>query len=302
MVRSINVEPRVLTSSKEHPDKTQGADTGLQCLVLLLSFHQVAADAGQLRHDLGKADPANADDLVRLAKRAGARAKRSKLSASEIASAPTPFIACDQQGAFFLVGGVKEDKVLLQAPGHPPSMIEMDEIAKTWTGEVVFVTTRASLGAGSSALSWFVPKNVLRLGAQFALAGPPHEITGRAEAISGDSLLIEDAYIRLEGLDASAVAQTCLDAHGVRHEVGCLAAARLAQLVYPGDVSCRSSPGHAGQGVLVAGCAVGGEDLGGRIIDEGWAWPVSSSGNYFKRARRARAEARGVWAMDCAHR
>ena len=118
------------------------------------------------------------------------------------------------------------------------------------------------------------------IGAQFVLAGPPREITGRAEAISGDSLLIEDAYMRLDGVDAPAFAQTCLDARGVRHEVGRIAAARLAQLVYPGDVSCRSSPGHAGQGVFVAACAAGGEDLGGRIIAEGWAWPVSSTGGY----------------------
>ena len=59
-------------------------DSGLTCLVLLLGFHQIAADAEQLRHDMGKHEPADIDDLVRLAKRAGARAKRARLKLDQI--------------------------------------------------------------------------------------------------------------------------------------------------------------------------------------------------------------------------
>jgi ATP-binding cassette, subfamily B, bacterial HlyB/CyaB len=138
----------------------QGApDTGLACLVLLLGFHQIAADAEQLRHDLGKAALADSDDLVRLAKRAGARAKRSRIKLDQIDAAPAPFIARGLDHSFFLIGGVRDDKVLIQRPGEAPGMLAQDQLAANWSGEIVLATTRASLGlgAGKFDVSWFVP-------------------------------------------------------------------------------------------------------------------------------------------------
>jgi subfamily B ATP-binding cassette protein HlyB/CyaB len=135
------------------------ADSGLACLALLLAFHQVAADADQFRHELGKAGEVEADDLVRLAKKAGVRAKRGALALADVARAPAPFIARDAEGGFFIVGGARDGKVLVQRPGHAPAMLPVDELIAGWSGEVVYVTTRAILGAGSSAfdVSWFVP-------------------------------------------------------------------------------------------------------------------------------------------------
>ena len=56
-----------------------GADSGLACLVLLLGFHQIPADLAQLRHALGKSSAPEASDLVRLARRLGARARVARL-------------------------------------------------------------------------------------------------------------------------------------------------------------------------------------------------------------------------------
>ncbi len=134
-------------------------DSGLTCLVLLLGFHQIAADAEQLRHDMGKHEPADIDDLVRLAKRAGARAKRARLKLDQIGAAPAPFIAYDADGAFFLVAGVRDERVLIQRPGEAPNLVALEGLTTVWSGEVVFVTTRASLTLGSAKfdVSWFVP-------------------------------------------------------------------------------------------------------------------------------------------------
>ncbi len=134
-------------------------DSGLACLVILLGFHQIAADADQLKHSLGKGGSADVGDLVRLAKRAGARAKLSTLDVRDIGAAPSPFIARDRAGEFFLVGGVQDDKILAQRPGGPAEMLNAADIEERWSGEVVFVTTRLGLGSASGKfdVSWFVP-------------------------------------------------------------------------------------------------------------------------------------------------
>ena len=67
-------------------------DTGLSCLALLLGFHQIPAEQSQLRHDLGHAAPADDADLVRLAKRLGARAKTATLSVTALQDSPLPAI------------------------------------------------------------------------------------------------------------------------------------------------------------------------------------------------------------------
>ncbi len=153
----------------------------------------------------------------------------------------------------------------------------------------------SSVGRGALAIGL----GALAIGMQLALAGPAQEISGRAEAIEGDSLHINGAYIRINGIDAPAFAQTCTDARGARHEAGRLAAERLAALVAGAEVSCRLAPAHVGQGVLIAACSVGGEDLAGRLVDEGLVRPVSSAGDLALRARGAQTARRGVWAMNC---
>jgi subfamily B ATP-binding cassette protein HlyB/CyaB len=134
-------------------------DGGLACLVLLLGYHQIAADAAQLRHALGTSETARAPDLVRLAKRAGARAKLSVLRFDRLGRAPAPFIAKLNSGAFVIIGGVRDGKVLVQPPFAEAKLCAEDELAAQWSGEVVYVTTRAGVAAGNAAfdVSWFVP-------------------------------------------------------------------------------------------------------------------------------------------------
>jgi len=134
-------------------------DTGLVCLVLLLGFHQVAADVDQLRHDLGKSGPASAEELVRLAKRAGARARMARLPLTQVANAPAPFIARDLTRGFFIVAGVQDGKLLVQFPGAAPELAAIEDLSAGWSGDAIYVTTRASLSIGSPTfdVSWFVP-------------------------------------------------------------------------------------------------------------------------------------------------
>lgn len=153
----------------------------------------------------------------------------------------------------------------------------------------------SSIGRGALAIGL----GALAIGMQFALAGPAREISGRAEAIEGDSLHVNGAYIRIDGIDAPAFAQICTDARGERHEPGRLATQRLAALVADLEVSCRLAPGHVGQGVLIASCSAGGEDLAERLVDEGLVWPVSSAGDDAEHARGAQTARRGVWAITC---
>jgi ATP-binding cassette, subfamily B, bacterial HlyB/CyaB len=135
------------------------ADPGLICLSLLLGHHQIAADPVQMRHDLGSDAPASLDDMVRLAKRFGAKSRLGRLPFSRLAEAPAPFICRNLDGEFLVVAAVRDGKVLVQSALSPPTVLSLDQLDKLWSGDVVYVTTRAGDGAspGKFDVSWFVP-------------------------------------------------------------------------------------------------------------------------------------------------
>ena len=133
-------------------------DSGLACLVLLLQFHLIAADAGQLRHALGHGGAATAGELVVLARKLGAKAARRKLRLDKLDGLALPAIAEDKLGEFLLVGAVREGEVLIQRPGRPPERLSRVEFVDLVSDEMVLVTTRAEQAAqGRFDVTWFIP-------------------------------------------------------------------------------------------------------------------------------------------------
>ena len=134
------------------------ADEGLACLVLLLGFHQIGADPQQLRHALGQAGKADRGDLVRLARRLGAKAKLAILPMSRLRDAPLPAIAKGRNGDFFILARVTDGEALVQWPGQPPQTLSLADLSLLWAGEAVLVTTRSEIPGGAKFdVTWFIP-------------------------------------------------------------------------------------------------------------------------------------------------
>lgn len=139
--------------------ETDKLDSGLSCLTLLMGFLQVPADPNHLKHELGKDKAATSADLVRLAKRAGLRAKISKLSPERLEWSPLPAIACLKDGTFIILGKAHEGRILIQPMGEPPKSLTAEALAEIWDGEVVLVTRRdKAFGQDQKFdVTWFIP-------------------------------------------------------------------------------------------------------------------------------------------------
>ncbi len=131
----------------------------LAALVLLLQFHQVAADAGQLRHELGHGAAATASELVRLAKGKGVKARLVSKTFEDLHSLPLPAIAETSQG-FVVLGRASAERVLVQdAASGELQELTADAFAGIWTGRLILITTRESVAGDSRRfdVSWFIP-------------------------------------------------------------------------------------------------------------------------------------------------
>lgn len=154
-------------------DAEHSANGALEALCVLARYHQVAADPATLAHQLGLS-PHEAVDVpyvLRGARQLGLKAKRSVTRADRLALASLPALAvlCDAQGRERIVILARCDgqRVLLQDPSNVQNgtrtVIEsFDEFTRHWTGELILITSRASL-AGELAkfdFSWFIPSLV----------------------------------------------------------------------------------------------------------------------------------------------
>ncbi len=158
-------------------DDSAGADaaqSGLQALCLIARLHHLAADPGTLAHQLGW--PAShrpcSNDLLLAARHIGLKAKRSRSRIDRLSLAALPALAvlkAEGVGSPRIVVLAQCDgqRVLFQDPAGAarsarPTIEPLEVFAAQWTGELIQITSRASL-AGELAkfdFSWFIPSLV----------------------------------------------------------------------------------------------------------------------------------------------
>ncbi|ACP25493.1 putative exopolysaccharide biosynthesis protein [Sinorhizobium fredii NGR234] len=153
-------------------------------------------------------------------------------------------------------------------------------------------------GRGSLIGGW-VFLLLLSLGAYVASRLPPPEaavtgeLRGAAVASDGDSLRLSGRRVRVEGIDAPEIGQTCRR-DGARWNCGAEAQQRLEDLVGGTTTRCRLH-GHDRYGRELGLCEAGGRDIGREMVLSGHA---VSYGLYREEEALARDSRAGLWAGD----
>jgi endonuclease YncB( thermonuclease family) len=124
----------------------------------------------------------------------------------------------------------------------------------------------------------------------------PHEIDNAlVKVVDGDSLRQGDRDIRLFGIDAPELQQSCLDSGGSEYPCGQEAKAFLQHLVSGNPVTCNAVDTDRYQR-LVALCKTEKIMLNSEMVKQGWAVAYSRHdprfGRFETEARQAR---RGIW-------
>ncbi|MBB3178466.1 type I secretion system permease/ATPase [Variovorax sp. Sphag1AA] len=152
----------------------QKANPALLALCTLARIHQIAADPATLAHQLGLS-PGEAIDtstILRAARHLGLKAKRSRTAVDRLPLTPLPALAllrdAEGQDRVVILAQCDAQRVLMQDPSTAspeasrPVIEPMEVFAVHWTGELILVTSRASL-VGELAkfdFSWFIPSLV----------------------------------------------------------------------------------------------------------------------------------------------
>jgi endonuclease YncB( thermonuclease family) len=123
----------------------------------------------------------------------------------------------------------------------------------------------------------------------------PAVVSGEARVSDGDTLAIGAAKVRLEGMDAPEIGQTCTDARGQPWDCGEAAARALRSLTTGRIVDC-SNVGVDKYGRMLGRCVAGGIDLSAEMVRRGLAWAfVRYSKTYVAVEAEARTLKLGIW-------
>lgn len=115
-------------------------DSGLECLALMLRFHQIAADPAQISHQFA-GEPIGIEEILRCAKRLKLKARAVEADWKALARMPLPAIAALKDGTFIIIGKAADDALLVQNPlvGRPQNLSRA-EFEESWNGRVVLMT------------------------------------------------------------------------------------------------------------------------------------------------------------------
>jgi endonuclease YncB( thermonuclease family) len=135
--------------------------------------------------------------------------------------------------------------------------------------------------------------------AVLAMVGTPRAgesvLTGRAVVIDGDTLQIAGERIRLHGIDAPELDQSCIDSGGRTTACGRMARDRLSEMIGTSVVRCETRDRDR-YGRWIAKCLIGTVDLQSRMVREGWAVSfVRYSHDYDGEEAAARSAGSGLW-------
>ena len=154
-------------------------DSGLWTLLVMAGIHGVIADEAKLRHEFGTS-AFTVSRILLAAKSIGLTAKSVRQDSQRLDKAPLPAITQGKDGRFFIIAklekvmprplepgtisatpeaDVVQTRVLIQRLGEPPKLIAMKEFLDSWTGEMIFLTSKATFASETAQFdfTWFIP-------------------------------------------------------------------------------------------------------------------------------------------------
>lgn len=142
----------------------------------------------------------------------------------------------------------------------------------------------------------------LALGVVLAIPAPDTAARARTEGparvIDGDTLDVGGERVRLEGIDAPELTQTCPRRLIGTWACGKAAARELRRKVEGREVSCQAR-GTDKYGRTLGVCFVAGNDVNAEMVRLGFAWAFRKySSSYVREEAQARAQHAGIWQAD----
>jgi subfamily B ATP-binding cassette protein HlyB/CyaB len=159
----MSLETKITSEEKYNESQDQNAkqDSGLNCFMIVMQFFgiPVTKEQAEKLSVLDSGQKTSEIEIVQSAKALKLKAKICKINISKLKVLNSPFIAKGEDGEFFIIAKIKDDKIMVVLPDkQQPQIIEREELAKTWDGTAVIITQRGIIDKEAMfSFKWFIP-------------------------------------------------------------------------------------------------------------------------------------------------
>ena len=122
-------------------------------------------------------------------------------------------------------------------------------------------------------------------------------LSGMASGLDEDSIAVQGKRVRLWGIDAPGLEQTCKRG-GKTWPCGREAARALSRLVTGNTVRCIVIVEDKLRRLIVGDCTLGGESLSRWMVRNGWAVMARQTSAYARDEAEAKEARRGIWSSE----
>lgn len=179
---------------------------------------------------------------------------------------------------------------LLGSNGQPTVLAARDNAPPSETGSIVPLPVQKTSAGGWPSLPELPSFSALN-----PFADDSRTLTGRARVISGDRLVLAGETLKLDGIEAPEVGQTCARPGARRWRCGVAAEQALEHLVRRARVTCETGSKTLG-GHTLARCTVGGKDVAEALVLSGHVFAMEGFfAPYAAQEADARARKAGIW-------
>ena len=120
------------------------------------------------------------------------------------------------------------------------------------------------------------------------------DISGTPRVVDGDTIVIGEERVRLQGIDAPEQRQSCLE-NDLEWACGVAATAALKNMIADRVVDCKGSERDR-YGRLIGVCFAAGQNLNEDMVRDGWARAYRRySIDYLRAEGDAQRNLRGIW-------
>ena len=139
-------------------DNSKSKVSGLYCLVMMMQYFQQPVDISALQHEFSD-DDFDIITLIRAARKLNLKARKVIVKPKRLHKYNFPFIACNNDGEFFILAGIRDNQALIQKPGEKPATLPIEELWSIWNGLALMLANPISMVGDNRRfdLSWFIP-------------------------------------------------------------------------------------------------------------------------------------------------
>lgn len=119
-------------------------------------------------------------------------------------------------------------------------------------------------------------------------------VYGTVQIVDGDTMIMRNHYIRLYGIDAPDIKQSCANSQGRAYQCGKEAALWLQSWIQDNEIECHVLKQDS-KGDVVATCSLGQYDIGAALVTAGWAVTLPENNIYKPYEAQAQKAKRGMW-------